>query len=160
MAVTRSRAAERPEIRGTAGSTGRHIRPRWRTRELAWMLGAGILVAIGLYFVNSAKAPELADARQQLAARNLLNLNELNAREDLLPALGSTIPTQREREEAARRIYDLSGGLPNVGRIRPVLTGEQFRELKPAFVVRRPAQFRRAFQLWTLLFFGAFLGAH
>ena len=124
------------------------------------MLGAGILVAIGLYFVNSAKAPELADARQQLAARNLLNLNELNAREDLLPALGSTIPTQREREEAARRIYDLSGGLPNVGRIRPVLTGEQFRELKPAFVVRRPAQFRRAFQLWTLLFFGAFLGAH
>jgi cell division protein FtsW (lipid II flippase) len=124
------------------------------------MLGAGLLVAGGLYFVNDAKAPELADAQRQLSARKLLNLNDLSAREDLLPALTSVIPSQKEREEAARKIYDVSGGLPNVGRIRSVVTGEQFRELKPAFVVRRPAQFRSAFQLWTLLFFAAFLAAH
>jgi cell division protein FtsW (lipid II flippase) len=158
MAVTRSTSAERPSLKRGAPSAG--LRLRWRTRELAWMLGAGLLVAAGLYFVNDAKAPELADAQRQLAARKLLNLNDLNAREDLLPALTPVISSQKDREEAARKIYDVSGGLPNVGRIRAVLSGEQFRELKPAFVVRRPAQFRGAFRLWTLLFFAAFLAAH
>jgi cell division protein FtsW (lipid II flippase) len=110
--------------------------------------------------VNGAKAPELAAAQPQLAAKKLLNLNDLSAREDLLPTLGPIIPNQKEREEVARKIYDVSGGLPNVGRIRSALTGEQFRQLKPAFVVRRPAQFHRAFKLWTLLFFAAFLAAH
>ena len=124
------------------------------------MLGAGILVAAGLYFVSGSKAPELVEAQRQLSAKKLLNLNELSTREDLLPALTTIIPNQKEREDAARKIYDLSGGLPNVGRIRPALTGDQFRELKPAFVVRRPAQFHRAFQLWTLLFFAGFLAAH
>jgi cell division protein FtsW (lipid II flippase)/cell division protein FtsI/penicillin-binding protein 2 len=124
------------------------------------MFGAGLLVAAGLYFVDGAKAPEIAAAQQQLAAKKLLNLNDLSAREDLLPALSTAIPNQKEREEAARKIYDVSGGLPNVGRIRSVLTGDQFRELKPDFVVRRPSQFRDAFRLWTLLFFAGFLVAH
>ena len=84
----------------------------------------------------------------------------------------------------ARRIYDASGGLPNVGalaRLRvteaeihgtrglkslggrrglTLLTGEQFRQLKPLFVVRRPAQFRRAFFIWVALFFAAFWAVH
>lgn len=162
MAVTRSRAAERPEVMRGARQTGAGLRLRhpWRTRELAWMAGAAVLVAIGLYLVNGSKAPELADAQQQLAAKKLLNLNDLSAREDLLPVLGPIVPNQKDREEAARKIYDLSGGLPNVGRIRSAVTGDQFRDLKPLFVVRSPAQFRSAFRLWVLLFFAAFFAAH
>ena len=69
------------------------------------------------------------------------------------------MPTGDRAEEAAK-IYVLSGGLPNVGRIRGLMSGEQFRQLKPLFVVRRPAQFQRAFFLWSGLFMAAFLLAH
>src|SRR6185369_10515905 len=39
-------------------------------------------------------------------------------------------------------------------------TGEQFRQLKPLLVVRRPAQFQRAFYLWCGIFLGAFWLVH
>src|SRR5436305_5514759 len=123
MAVTRSRAAERPAVRRAPRG-----RAAWRLRELTWMVAASVLVSGGLFLVYKAKSAALTDVDQQLAAKKLLNLNNLGAREDLLPAL-SFIPIQRDREEAARRIYYLSGGLPNVGRIRSILTGEQFRLL-------------------------------
>jgi cell division protein FtsW (lipid II flippase) len=154
MAVTRSRAAERPAVR-------RDPRPRvaWRTHELAWLVAASVLVMIGLFLVYKAKSAPLDGIEQQLSAGKLLNLNQLSAREELLPVLG-VIPNQREREETARKIYYLSGSLPNVGRIRSSVTGDQFRVLKPQFVVRRPAQFRSAFLLWSLLFFAAFFAAH
>jgi cell division protein FtsW (lipid II flippase) len=154
MAVTRSRAEERPTIRRAARK-----RAPWRMQELISLLGAGIMVAIGLYLVYQSKQPALTDAATQLAAKKLVNLNALGAREELFPSL-SVIPGQREREEAARKIYNLSGGMPNVGRIRGVVTGDQFRALKPAFVVRSPDQFRGAFWRWVLLFFAAWLGAH
>ncbi len=154
MAVTRSRAAERPAVRR---ASRRAI--VWRTRELTWMLAASALVMLGLVFVYRAKGPGLDEAGQQLAAKKLLNLNQLGAREELLPAL-TVIANQREREEAARKIYYLSGSLPNVGRIRGAMSGEEFRLLKPTFVVRRPEQFRGAFLLWSALFFAAFFAAH
>jgi cell division protein FtsW (lipid II flippase) len=154
MAVTRSRSVERVELRRTTRG-----RPRWRTRELLWMLAAALVVGGGLYLVYQSKTQALAEAEQGLAAKRLLNLNALGTREELLPAL-SVIPTSRERQEAARQIYYLSGGLPNVGGIRKVVTGEQFRVLKPLFVVRPPERFRRAFFEWTALFFTAFLLAH
>jgi cell division protein FtsW (lipid II flippase) len=124
------------------------------------MAVAAVLVGIGLYLVYGAKDADLAAADQQLAAKKLVNLNALGAREDLLPALSGALPNQRERDEAARKIYYLSGGMSNVGRIRGVMTGEQFRYLKPLFVVRTPAQFRAAFELWIALFFVAFFAAH
>jgi cell division protein FtsW (lipid II flippase) len=124
------------------------------------MLAASVLLAIGLYLVYKAKDAGLVEAEQQLTAKKLLNLNELGAREELLPTLGPIIPNQRERDETARKIYNLSGGMPNVGRIRSLVTGDQFRMLKPVFVVRKPAEFRSAFWRWSLLFFAAFLAAH
>ncbi len=154
MAVTRSRAAERTAIR-----KGQARRWRWRARELAFLAAAGLLVAFGLHRVYQVKSPGLAEADQQIAAHQLLNLNDLGAREDLLPALGF-ISSQKDRDEAARKIYYLSGGLPNVGAIRSAVTADQFRILKPLFIVRRPAQFRSAFRLWIGLFFAAFFAAH
>ncbi len=151
MAVTRSRAAERAEVRQ---SFGRGAGPRWQRRYELWgMLAACLFVAIGLFLVYRSKADTLNDTGQ------LVNLNTLGAREELLPALG-VIQDPRERLETARKIYYLSGTLSNVGGIRRLVTGEQFRELKPQFVVRRAAQFRRAFWLWVSLFFAAFLLVH
>jgi cell division protein FtsI/penicillin-binding protein 2/cell division protein FtsW (lipid II flippase) len=151
MAVTKSRTADRPEIRRGSGLRLKHP---WRRRELAWMAAAAVLIAIGLWMVKASKGPELA------AAAKLVDLNTLNAREDLMPVLSGVIANQKDLEEAARKIYDASGSLPNVGRIRSAVTGDQFRELKPLVIVRRPAQFASAFRLWTLVFFLAFFAAH
>ena len=42
----------------------------------------------------------------------------------------------------------------------PLLTAEQFRALKPLFVVRTPAQWERDFRVWAAVFFAAFLLVH
>src|ERR1039458_344414 len=154
MAVTRSTAANRPRV-------GR-AHHEWRTYELLGTLAAALVIAFGLHLVYQAKSAGLPEIDHGLASKQLLNLNGLTAREDLLPAL-SAIADQLAREEAARQIYYISGGLGNVGalaRIHGLFTGEQFRQLKPLFVVRRPAQFRSAFYRWSALFFAAFLAVH
>ncbi len=145
------------------------------------MLAASLAVLVGLFFVYRAKARAFPEIESGLAAKQLLNLNDLAAREDLLPYL-SIFTEPAERQFVARRIYDVAGSLPNVGalaRLRvaaaeiesarglkafqgrhTMVTGEQFRQLKPTFVVRRPAKFRREFLLWAGLFFAAFWAAH
>ncbi len=161
---------------------------RWRVRELAALLAASIAVAFGLHLVHAAKSQGLNAIDPAISAKQLLNLNELSAREDLLPALTPLFPQAAEREFAARKIYSVVGGLPNVGaigRVRvtaeelaaerglagfrarlgsrasmPLLTGEQVRALKPLLVVRHPGAFTRSFYLWSAIFFGAFLLAH
>jgi cell division protein FtsW (lipid II flippase) len=155
MAVTRSTAALRPQI-------ARARKRAWRRDELIGLIGATLVVALGLLAVYRAKSADLAAIDHGLTSKQLLNLNGLTAREDLLPAL-SSIPDPHARDEAARQIYYISGGLGNVGalaRIHGLFTGEQFRLLKPLFVVRRPAQFAGAFYRWSALFFAAFLLVH
>jgi cell division protein FtsW (lipid II flippase) len=154
MAVTRSTAAGRPQ--------SRRARSGWRTRELVGLLLAGLLVWFGLRAVHASKEAALTEAAQGLAAKKLLNLNDLSAREDLLPVLG-VIEDSKARTEIARQIYYASGSMPNVGtlaRIRGLLTADQFRQLKPLFVVRRPERFESAYFRWSLAFFLAFLVVH
>ena len=156
MPITRSRAQDRASIRLAA-------RPQaWRTRELLLTLLASAAVAAGLYQVHRVKAANLPEIDRSLASKRVLNLNDLNTREELLPALAPFFSGMRERQEAARKIYYLGGGLSNTGAIarEKILTGEQFRQLKPLLIVRRPAQFERAFYLWSALFFAGFLLAH
>jgi cell division protein FtsW (lipid II flippase)/cell division protein FtsI/penicillin-binding protein 2 len=181
MAVTRSRAAER--VQASHGGRGAGILRGvvWRRREAIWLLAVSCLVLFGLFRVYRAKTRSFAGIEGGLAAKQLLNLNDLTAREDLLPYLG-IFTEPAERQFVARRIYDASGNLPNVGAIarlrvsdaeaeaarglkafrgrHALLTGEQFRQLKPSFVVRRPAQFRRAFFIWIAVFFAGFWAAH
>jgi cell division protein FtsW (lipid II flippase) len=147
VAVTRSRAAER-----AAAPPALRQRALWRLRELIWTIAAGLLVGGGMYLIYQAKA-------QQFPGKPLLNLNELSMREDLLPVL-NMVPDARQRQEAARRIYYLSGSLPNVGAVSRALTPEQFRLFKPLVVVRSPEQFRRAFLLWAALLLAGFLFVH
>ncbi|HUD98657.1 MAG TPA: FtsW/RodA/SpoVE family cell cycle protein [Bryobacteraceae bacterium] len=181
MAVTRSSAAERTQ----ASHSGRRAFA-WsalarRRDEALWMLGASLLLLFGYFLVYRAKTRSFAEIETSLANKQLLDLNDLNAREDLLPYLG-LFPVPAERQFVARRIYDASGSLRNVGaiarlRVSPaeteaarglksfrgrtlLLTAEQFRALKPSFVVRRPAQFRRASLIWIAIFFAAFWAVH
>jgi cell division protein FtsW (lipid II flippase) len=182
MAVTRSRTDDRPGARAPRGG-----RARWRRTEFLLLLAAAALVGVGLRQVYRAKTQPLAQIEQDLAARRILNLNNVSAREDLLPAL-SMFAEPAEREFVARKIYYVSGGLANVGaiaRVRveaeevrrarglksfrdrmgdrefaPLLSAEQVRELKPLFVVRKPALFRGSFKFWIIVFFAAFLAAH
>lgn len=157
MAVTRSAAGERASLRHTAQPA-----PFWRITESLWLAGGIMLIIAGLFLVYRAKTNDFADTEKGLASGKLVDLNQLSAREDLLPVL-NIIPDARRRDEAARRIYYLSGSLSNVGAVarqRDLLTPAEFRLFKPLAVVRRPAQFRRAFFLWTALFFAAFLLVH
>ena len=146
MALTRSSGVDRARERRDVP------RPAWRAREFLFTLSASAIVAAGLYQVHTAKSQYLPEIDAGLAAKRLLNLNDLSAQEDLLPALAPLLPKPGERAAAAREIYYLSGTLANVGGIahKKLLTGEQFRQLKPALVVRKPAQFQRAFYLWFL----------
>src|SRR5438874_2022296 len=104
MAVTRSRSSERAAVQRVAIR-----RAGWRTRELLAMLAASVLVGGGLYVVHRAKAASLPEVEAGLISKRLLNLNDLHAREDVLPALAPLFSKQRERDEAARQIYYLSG---------------------------------------------------
>jgi cell division protein FtsW (lipid II flippase) len=175
MAVTRSRATERAQ----PAHGGRVI--VWRRPEAMWMLAGSLMLLFAFFLVYRAKARTFAEIETGLANKQLLNLNDLTAREDLLPYLG-IFSEPAERQFVARRIYDASGSLPNVGAIarlrvsdaeveaarglksfrgrHALLTGEQFRQLKPSFVVRRPTQFRRAFVIWVAVFFAAFWAVH
>ncbi len=136
--------------------------PRGAGASFCLLVVASLLVAAGLFQVHRAKSQGLGEVEAGLSAKRLLNLNELGAREELIPALTPFFPKSRERDAAARDIYYLTGSLSNVGGIahRKLLTGEQFRQLKPLLVVRRPEQFQRAFYLWCGIFLGAFWLVH
>src|SRR5579862_2738610 len=176
MAVTRSRGAERVEA-----AQRRAPAFAWRRSEAIWMVAASVLLVFGFLLVYLAKSISFTGIEAGLGNKQLIDINDLSAREDLLPFLG-IFTEPAERQFVARRIYDAAGTLPNVGAIarlrvsesevaaarglkswrgrHALLTGEQFRQLKPSLVVRRPAQFRRSFLLWVAAFFAAFWAVH
>jgi len=163
-------------------------RAAWRRTEFLWLAVAAVVVGIGLRQVYRAKEQPLAALPAAIEAKQVLNLNALSAREDLIPALTPLFPDAAERDLAARKIYYVSGGLASVGavaRLRvtaqdaargralksvrdrlagrdsmPLLTAAQFRDLKPLFVVRGPEVFRSDFLRWAAVFFAVFLAAH
>jgi cell division protein FtsW (lipid II flippase) len=189
VAVTRSKAAERVQV-----PYGQMRRAGLRGSEIVWLIAVSLLIAAGLFFVFKAKSHPFPEVEKGLASRQLLNLNDLSSREDLLPYL-TMFPDIAERQFVARKIYFISGNLPNAGalaRIRvpeseirrtrglpilkrrldqlpatagherslALLTSEQFRTLKPHFVVRRPERFERALLVWATLFFLAFFAVY
>ena len=106
MAVTRSTATERVQSRRVIV---------WRRRgEALWLLAGSLVLLFGFVLVYQAKSRTFAQIESGLAGKQLLNLNDLGAREELLPFLG-IIAEPAQRQFVARRIYDASGGLPNVG---------------------------------------------
>ena len=183
MAITQSRAADR-----TPHRYGIKAVAAWP--HFLWLAAASILIGVGLFLVYKAKSNSFAEIEKGLAARTLLNLNDLSSRDDVLPFL-TMFPDPAEREFVARKIYYASGNLPNAGALArihvteseirsargltslkkrieqrgdsrplPLLTSAQFHLLKPHVVVRPPARFTRDLLLWTALFVFAFFAVH
>jgi cell division protein FtsW (lipid II flippase) len=153
MALTRSTAAER-----TRTSVSPIVRRAFPVKTLLWLVACAALLGWGFQLILQTRSQPFAQVEKDLAARQILNLNELSTREDLLPLL-TMFPNPKERADAARRIYYLSGTVSNVGAIARLhlLSAAQFRALKPHLIVRRPAQFRRDLLLWAGLYLAAFL---
>src|ERR1035441_4599575 len=82
MAVTRSQTAQRVDARRPRGS-----RFAWRRAEFVWTVAAGLLVGAGLFQVYKAKSQPFEDIANGIAAKRLLDLNALSAREELLSVL-------------------------------------------------------------------------
>jgi cell division protein FtsW (lipid II flippase) len=109
MAVTRSTAVDRGQARNARAGAR-----TWPVSEFLWLAAASILIASGLFLVFQAKSNVFGEIEQGLASKQLLNLNELASREDLLTFL-NIIADAGERQFVARRIYDAAGSLENVG---------------------------------------------
>ena len=91
--------------------------PVERRRELPWLIGASVLVSIGLGFVLFAKTANFSNLSARLDRGELLNLNAVAAPDQLLPAL-QIFQDAGERELVAERIANYvrtHRPLPNVG---------------------------------------------
>src|SRR5580704_12463379 len=144
MAVTKSWAAPgaRPVV--VAIRT-----PRVRRTEMLWLVAASVFVASGLAMVYAAKSQDFAAVEQKLAHGALVNLNAVQAPEDLLPVLKS-------REDTAGPVFEVlerNRPLRNTGVLARVLP---LAKLKPLLIVRTPREVRLEFLRWTALYFAGF----
>lgn len=147
MAVTRSTVAERRRTQPSAAAA--------RPFELIGLLLCSVMIAAGLVLVWQAKNPQLP--------AGVLNLNSVERREQLLPAL-SFASSPRERQALATAIWNSlqSGKVRNVGSLARtgLLTRAQVARIKPTLIVRTPAQFRNAAFVWFAVFFATFYALH
>ena len=183
MAVTRSRAAERAQA-SAAGSRRNLAALRLaapRSPRGCWP--ASLLLLLGFFLVYRAKTRSFAEIEAGLASKQLLNLNDLSAREDLLPYLAHLHrtrrapirgaphlrrlgqPAQRGRHRPPARLRSGSrGGARPESRsadAAPCCTGEQFRQLKPLVRGAPPGAVPpRVSHLDRRSFFAAFWAAH
>jgi hypothetical protein len=132
-------------------------------REYAWLAGASVIVGVGLLLVYSAKTREFPALSEALARGELLDLNQVSKPEQLLPFF-EVFADEDEREAVASKVFDYLAShrpLPNVGalarlRSAPRVSLLPFAKLKPAFVVRTPAEFQKQFLIWIALYLAAF----
>src|SRR5688500_1336612 len=108
MPVTRSTASDRAEVRTVRPFGAQRFS---RAPEFVSMVAASILIAAGLWLTYRAKTASPPPVP-------VLNLNEVDRREKLLPALG-IFRSAADRQYAVRKIYefiaDRGGSIPNVG---------------------------------------------
>jgi cell division protein FtsW (lipid II flippase)/cell division protein FtsI/penicillin-binding protein 2 len=146
---------------GAPGATSSRI--GWR--EFAWLLAASLLVSIGLVLVFSAKTAQFSDLASSLDRGELLDLNQVDKPDDLLPFL-LVFPNASERASAAQRTYDFLAArqpVQNVGVLARLRVSDTVRKpllpltkLKPAFVVRTPREFQNQFRIWIAAYLAGF----
>lgn len=132
-------------------------------REFLWLAFSSLLVAAGLLMVYSAKTHSFPDEASALARGQLLDLNQLNTPEQLLPFL-QVFQDPDQRGSVANKIVDFVSSrrpLPNVGALARLRSAPRtpllpLAKLKPAFVVRTPAEFQTQFLLWTGIYLAGF----
>jgi hypothetical protein len=118
------------------------------------LAGASVLVVCGLAFVYTAKTQNFPDVSERLRHGGLVNLNAVSSVEQLTPSLDAA------DAEKVLAFLRTARPLRNVGtfsRLRrdrkPLLP---VARLKPGWVVRTPNEFRRAYLIWSALYFSGF----
>jgi cell division protein FtsW (lipid II flippase) len=129
MAVTRSTAADRRQqetparrqpgfpVQGLPGDPA----PRARNTEAILLAAAAVVVLLGLALAYLAMARPLADDETQIAAGQIVNLNDLRGADQLTPVL-DVFDGAAERAFVAQQIWKRAheGDLPNVGEIERI----------------------------------------
>jgi cell division protein FtsW (lipid II flippase)/cell division protein FtsI/penicillin-binding protein 2 len=131
-------------------------------RELVWLIGASVLVIAGLGITFTGKTQNFADIQQRLDHGELLNLNSVRDAAQVEPFL-LVLSDEAQRQAIAAKMADFLKShqpLRNVGTLsrlreekRPLLP---LTKLKPLFLVRTPAEFRKEFAGWTALYLASF----
>jgi cell division protein FtsI/penicillin-binding protein 2/cell division protein FtsW (lipid II flippase) len=164
LAVTKS--WEEAQELGTSVTAGK---PRVKRRKLTfpgamWLLAASLVVACGLETVYSAKIyREHEPGTPQTAP---LNLNTVKSVDEITPYL-QFYPSPEQRDHVAQGLFDYlerHRPLPNIGALakmwRTLQAGQSthlpLARLKPLWIVRSEADFRRDFKRWIAIYFASF----
>ncbi len=158
MAVTKSWESKVLVTGAKAGAASGRV--GWR--EFIWLALSSLLVAAGLLMVYSAKTQGFPESVAALGRGDLLDLNQVSKPEQLLPFL-QVFQDETQRETVANKMFDYLSShrpLPNVGALARLRSAPRvpllpLPKLKPAFVVRTPAEFQSQFLIWI----GAYLAA-
>ncbi len=161
MAVTKSWEAKVLSLRGAPGATATRV--GWR--EFTWLACASLLVSAGLVLVYFAKTAGFDELSAGLKRGELLDLNTVTKPDDLLPFL-LVVPDGGERESVAKSTYEfLASHQPvrNVGALARLHQSDNAKKpllplakLKPALVVRTPAEFQKQFLTWIAVYLAGF----
>jgi cell division protein FtsI/penicillin-binding protein 2/cell division protein FtsW (lipid II flippase) len=118
------------------------------------LAGASVLVVCGLAFVYTAKTQNFPDVSERLRHGGLVNLNAVSSVEQLTPSLDAA---DAEKVLAFLRTARPLRNVGTLSRLRrdrkPLLP---VARLKPGWVVRTPNEFRRAYLIWSALYFSGF----
>lgn len=154
MAVTKSWESNVLATGARAGALPGRV--GWR--EFAWLALSSLLVAAGLLMVYSAKTQSFPELSAALAHGDLLNLNQVTKPEQLLPFL-QVFQDDAQREAVAKKMFDYLSThrpIPNVGALARLHLGTPLARLKPALVVRTPAEFQTQLLIWIAIYLAAF----
>lgn len=150
MTTTRKTVAERIELQRQRRTLAEFAA---RRQELGLLVIASIVVAAGLGLVYAAKT--------RFGGPRAVNLSRISSWQELLPAL-SSLPNPEFVARGIETALRHGHRLDHVGEIARmhVVSGAELRRIKPFLAVREPRDFRRAFFIWTILYFLAFHAVH
>jgi cell division protein FtsI/penicillin-binding protein 2/cell division protein FtsW (lipid II flippase) len=113
--------------------------PAERRHELPWLVGASVMVVMGLILVLVAKTSNFRETTERLEHGDLLNLNRVTAPEQLAPFL-QVFADPAERELVAEKIASYirqHQPLPNVGALARLRVSRQEIESEPRWRLLR-----------------------
>ncbi|MDQ2946033.1 MAG: FtsW/RodA/SpoVE family cell cycle protein, partial [Acidobacteriota bacterium] len=158
MALTRTWESDLSlKVNLAAGS-----RPRERRNEFIWLVGASVIVALGLLLVLTAKTQDFPELNSKLSSGELVNLNQVSSPRQVLPVL-QIITNSEERQAASERIasyLEQHRPLANVGALAHLRPRLPLARLKLTVVVRTPREFFRTYALWTAIYLASFWIVH
>ncbi len=130
MALTRTWESDLPLKLKLAGAP----RNQERRREFVWLVGASVIVALGLLLVFTAKTQDFPEVSAKLSRGELVDLNRVSSPQEMLPFL-QIITDPAERQSAAEHIasyLEQHRAVANVGALAHLRPRLPLARLKPA----------------------------